>query len=160
MYWEGLKIIWVMLKQEVVSFGCMWCQPRKKFNRTNNSKLTYHPENLLWKSISCILWIKIEFVAKLTNSIPYSVLVVVVVLDNFSQRLKTVNVELFDGFHHLCKEIGHDMLIEAIFIRTGGSWPFLRFNFHWNFITPSILDVRTCIFSIQEAPNIRQQKIM
>ena len=93
-----------MLKQEVVSFGCMWCQPRKKFNRTNNSKLTYHPENLLWKSISCILWIKIEFVAKLTNSIPYSVLVVVVVLDNFSQRLKTVNVELFDGFHHLCNE--------------------------------------------------------
>ena len=46
------------------------------------------------------------------------------------------------------------------FIRTGGSWPFLRFNFHWNFITPSTLDVRTCIFSIQEAPNIRQQKIM
>ena len=42
--------------------------------------------------------------AKLTNSIPYSVLVVVVVLDNFSQRLKTVNVELFDGFHHLCNE--------------------------------------------------------
>ena len=160
MYWEGLKIIWVMLKQEVVSFGCTWCQPRKKFNRTNNSKLTYHPENLLWKSISCILWIKIEFVAKLTNSIPYSVLVVMVVLDNFSQRLKTVNVELFDGFHHLCKEIGHDMLIAAIFIRTGGSWPFLRFNFHWNFITPSTLDVRTCIFSIQEAPNIRQQKIM
>ena len=50
--------------------------------------------------------------AKLTNSIPYSVLVVMVVLDNFSQRLKTVNVELIDEFHHLCKEIGHDMLIE------------------------------------------------
>ena len=28
------------------------------------------------------------------------------------RRLKTVNVELFDGFHHLCKEVGHDMLIE------------------------------------------------